>query len=112
MEERKPQVVLLGGGWIGPDRIVRAIAKLEGAGFHVTPSKEDELLHDVQGISPDITKTCFAGRHLGVSAYDISKEFTESFAALAWKYNRDELYITKKIRRLSKPKKHQRMINL
>lgn len=54
MEERKPQVVLLGGGWIGPDRIVRAIAKLEGAGFHVTPSKEDELLHDVQDISPDI----------------------------------------------------------
>ena len=103
---------MIGGGGINPAVIAHAITKLEGAGFHVTPSKEDELLHDVQDISPDITKTCFAGRHLGVSAHDISKEFTESFAALAWKHNRDELYITKRIRRLSKPKKHQRMINL
>ena len=100
MEERKPQVVMIGGGGINPAVIAHAITKLEDNGFNVVPYEAD------------VTKTCFAGRHLGVSAYDISKEFTESFAALAWKHNRDELYITKRIRRLSKPKKHQRMINL
>ena len=91
---------MIGGGGINPAVIAHAITKLEDNGFNVVPYEAD------------VTKTCFAGRHSGVSAYDISKEFTESFAALAWKHNRDELYITKRIRRLSKPKKHQRMINL
>ena len=100
MDECKKQIVMIGGGGINPAVIAHAITKLEDNGFNVVPYEAD------------VTKTCFAGRHLGVSAYDISKEFTESFAALAWKHNRDELYITKRIRRLSKPKKHQRMINL
>ena len=100
MDVCKKQIVMIGGGGINPAVIAHAITKLEDNGFNVVPYEAD------------VTKTCFAGRHLGVSAYDISKEFTESFAALAWKHNRDELYITKRIRRLSKPKKHQRMINL
>ena len=100
MDECKKQIVMIGGGGINPAVIAHAITKLEDNGFNVVPYEAD------------VTKTCFAGRHLGVSAYDISKEFTESFAALAWRHNRDELYITKRIRRLSKPKKHQRMINL
>ena len=100
MDGCKKQIVMIGGGGINPAVIAHAITKLEDNGFNVVPYEAD------------VTKTCFAGRHSGVSAYDISKEFTESFAALAWKHNRDELYITKRIRRLSKPKKHQRMINL
>ena len=100
MDECKKQIVMIGGGGINPAVSAHAITKLEDNGFNVVPYEAD------------VTKTCFAGRHLGVSAHDISKEFTESFAALAWKHNRDELYITKRIRRLSKPKKHQRMVNL
>ena len=100
MEECKKQIVMIGGGGISPAVIARAITKLEDNGFSVIPYEAD------------VTKTCFAGRHLGVSAYDISKEFNESLVTSVWKHNRDELYITKRIRRLSKPKKHQRMINL
>ena len=101
MEECKKQIVMIGGGGINPAVIARAINKLEDNGFDVIPYEAD------------VTKTFFAGRHLGVSQLMImSKEFNESLASIAWKHNRDELYITKRIRRLSKPKKHQRMINL
>ena len=100
MDECKKQIVMIGGGGINPAVIAHAITKLEDNGFNVVPYEAD------------VTKTCFAGRHFGVSAHDLSKSFNESLVDFAHKRNRDELYITKRIRRLSKPKKHCRMINL
>ena len=100
MDGCKKQIVMIGGGGINPAVIAHAITKLEDNGFNVVPYEAD------------VTKTCFAGRHFGVSAYDLSESFNESLVDFAHKRNRDELYITKRIRRLSKPKKHQRMINL
>lgn len=101
MEKRDIKIVAFGNN---SQDSIRAIAnKLAEAGYSVVDPKPTPKV---------LGSHCYGGRHLGVSAYDVLGEIDNTLKYSPRDINRYELYITRKIRRLKKPKKHSKMLCL